>query len=170
MFAGSRLLMSARSEIALDLRKLNISQQTTLLEHVVYMYSQLCPFKSASYRRFLVLEYGVFDLNSSRSRHRALLAACFMLVPRLSFFSILNMKATCSSETQVDFQRTKLRYIPEEGNLHNHRRENLKSYTLHGVNEHKRECKYSKFYSLIVYFFSLLPLAPTWGLAPHFGA
>jgi hypothetical protein len=37
------------------------------------------------------------------------------------------MKATCSSETSVDFQRTTWRYVPEDKNLHYHRCENLKS-------------------------------------------
>jgi hypothetical protein len=32
------------------------------------------------------------------------------------------------SETSVDFQRTTRHYIPEDGTLHNHRPENLKSY------------------------------------------
>jgi hypothetical protein len=39
------------------------------------------------------------------------------------------MEATRSSETLVDFQQTTQRYIPEDGTLHNHRSENLKSYT-----------------------------------------
>jgi hypothetical protein len=39
------------------------------------------------------------------------------------------MEATCSSETSVDFELTTRRYIPEDGTIHNHRRENLKSYT-----------------------------------------
>jgi hypothetical protein len=38
------------------------------------------------------------------------------------------MEAKCSSETSVDIQRTTRRYIPEDGTLHNHRCENLKSY------------------------------------------
>jgi hypothetical protein len=37
------------------------------------------------------------------------------------------MEAICFSETSVDFQRTTQRYIPEDGTLHNHRSENLKS-------------------------------------------
>jgi hypothetical protein len=46
----------------------------------------------------------------------------------------LNMEATCSSETSVDFQTdyTAL-YIPEDKILHNHPCENLKSYKLHFV-------------------------------------
>jgi hypothetical protein len=38
------------------------------------------------------------------------------------------MEVICSSETSLDFQRTTLRYIPEDGTLHNHRCENLTSY------------------------------------------
>jgi hypothetical protein len=39
------------------------------------------------------------------------------------------MEATCSSETPTEFQRTTLRYVPEDGILRNRRYENLKSYT-----------------------------------------
>jgi hypothetical protein len=39
------------------------------------------------------------------------------------------MEAICSSDTSVGIQRTTRRYIPEDGTLHNHYRENLKSYT-----------------------------------------
>jgi hypothetical protein len=35
---------------------------------------------------------------------------------------------TIPSETSVDFQRNTRRYIPEDGTLHDHRCENLKSY------------------------------------------
>jgi hypothetical protein len=38
------------------------------------------------------------------------------------------MEAICCSETSVETQRTTRRYIPEDGTLHNHRCENLKSY------------------------------------------
>jgi hypothetical protein len=37
-------------------------------------------------------------------------------------------EAACSSQTSVDFQRTRWSYIPEDSTLHNHRCENLKSY------------------------------------------
>jgi hypothetical protein len=47
------------------------------------------------------------------------------------------MEATCSSETSVDFQRTTQCYIPEDRILHNHRRENLKSYKPHTVLKRK---------------------------------
>jgi hypothetical protein len=40
------------------------------------------------------------------------------------------MEAICSSETSVDFQRTTRRYVSEGSTLHNHRCENLKSYTV----------------------------------------
>jgi hypothetical protein len=39
-------------------------------------------------------------------------------------------QAELSSEKSVDFQRTTRRYVPEDRTLHNHRRENLKSYIL----------------------------------------
>jgi hypothetical protein len=42
-------------------------------------------------------------------------------------FSTLKMEAIFSSETSVDPQQTTRRYIPEDGTLHNHRCENLKS-------------------------------------------
>jgi hypothetical protein len=43
-------------------------------------------------------------------------------------FSTLKMEAICSPETSIHFQPTTRRYIPEDGTLHNHRCENLKSY------------------------------------------
>jgi hypothetical protein len=45
----------------------------------------------------------------------------------LLFSSALNMEGACSYETSVLTRPTR-RHIPEEGILHNHRRENLKSY------------------------------------------
>jgi hypothetical protein len=41
----------------------------------------------------------------------------------------LNMEATSSSETSVDFQRNTWRYISEDRTLNNHHCENLKPYT-----------------------------------------
>jgi hypothetical protein len=38
------------------------------------------------------------------------------------------MKAACSSETSIDFQWTRWRYIPEYRILNKHRCENFKSY------------------------------------------
>jgi hypothetical protein len=40
------------------------------------------------------------------------------------------METICSFETSVDTQQTTRRYIPEDGTLHNHRCENLRSYNL----------------------------------------
>jgi hypothetical protein len=48
-------------------------------------------------------------------------SACYQLHARAS--------STCSSETSVDFQRVTRRYIPQDRTLHNHRCENLESYT-----------------------------------------
>jgi hypothetical protein len=45
----------------------------------------------------------------------------------LADLSTLKMEAISSSETSVHTRSTR-RHIPEDGNLHNHRRENLKSY------------------------------------------
>jgi hypothetical protein len=45
--------------------------------------------------------------------------------------STLKMKAICSSETSVDTRRTTRCYIPEDGTIHNHRSENLKSYNVY---------------------------------------
>jgi hypothetical protein len=52
----------------------------------------------------------------------------YTLVSCLAYSSTLKMKATCSSETSVDFQRITRRYIPDDRTIHYHRRENLKSY------------------------------------------
>jgi hypothetical protein len=40
------------------------------------------------------------------------------------------MEAICSSETSVETRRTTRRHIPEDDTLHNHRGENLKSYSV----------------------------------------
>jgi hypothetical protein len=45
------------------------------------------------------------------------------------------MEAIYSSETPVDFKRTTRRYIPEDGILHNHHCENLKSYKGNNVSD-----------------------------------
>jgi hypothetical protein len=46
-----------------------------------------------------------------------------------SMNSSLKMEAIYSSATSVQIQRTTRRYIPEDRTLHNHRCENLRSYT-----------------------------------------
>jgi hypothetical protein len=43
------------------------------------------------------------------------------------------MQEICSSDTYVDFQRTKWRYIPEYGTLHNDGCQNFKSYKLRTI-------------------------------------
>jgi hypothetical protein len=50
-------------------------------------------------------------------------------VSSLADFSTMKMEAICSSETSVH-TRSIRRHIPEDGVLHNHRCENLKSYDL----------------------------------------
>jgi hypothetical protein len=59
----------------------------------------------------------------------ALLAACFMMVSCMAYFSTLEME-TCSSEMSIDIQQFTLRYILEDRTVHNRRSENLKSYIL----------------------------------------
>jgi hypothetical protein len=63
----------------------------------------------------------------------SLLAPVFTLVSCSTYLSTLKMEAICSSETSFDFQRTTRRYISEDSILHNHRCENLKSYTKAGM-------------------------------------
>jgi hypothetical protein len=46
---------------------------------------------------------------------------------------ILNMDATCSSETSADFQRTTRPYILEDRIIYNHRCQNLWSYMRHQI-------------------------------------
>jgi hypothetical protein len=46
----------------------------------------------------------------------------------LACSSALNIEATCSSETSVDFQRTTCCYVPKNRTVYNHRCENLKFY------------------------------------------
>jgi hypothetical protein len=61
--------------------------------------------------------------NQREIRCQAELASCS------AYSSTMKMEAIFSSETSGDFQRTTRRYIPEDRALHNHRCENLKSYT-----------------------------------------
>jgi hypothetical protein len=50
--------------------------------------------------------------------HLAELATWFILVTCLAYSSNLQMKATCSSETSVDLQRTTRRYFLEDRTSH----------------------------------------------------
>jgi hypothetical protein len=56
------------------------------------------------------------------------LPPAYLLVLAEIIYSTLKMEAICSSETSVATQQTTRRHIPEDDTLHNHRRENLKSY------------------------------------------
>jgi hypothetical protein len=51
-----------------------------------------------------------------------------MMVSCPAYFLTLKIEAIFSSETSIDAERTTQRCIPEDGTLHNHRCENLKSY------------------------------------------
>jgi hypothetical protein len=55
------------------------------------------------------------------------LLACWIFAELIS--STLKMEAICSSEMSVETRRTTRRHIPEGDTLHNHRCENLKSYS-----------------------------------------
>jgi hypothetical protein len=57
---------------------------------------------------------------------------CYLLalVPSLADFSTLKMEAIRSSETSVHFTGSTRPHILEDGILHSHRCENLKSYIL----------------------------------------
>jgi hypothetical protein len=56
------------------------------------------------------------------------LLPAFTLVSCSAYSLTLEMEATYSSETSVDFQRNTQPYIPEDRTLHDHRCENLNSY------------------------------------------
>jgi hypothetical protein len=58
-------------------------------------------------------------MNEEISMKQTMLATCIMLVSCLASSSTLKMKVLYSSETSVDFQRTKRHYIPEDTILHN---------------------------------------------------
>jgi hypothetical protein len=55
------------------------------------------------------------------------LCACLLVFAEL-ISSTLKTEAICSSETSVEIRRTTFRHIPEDDTLHNHCRENLRSY------------------------------------------
>jgi hypothetical protein len=70
--------------------------------------------------------------SNRRSLLRVLVTA--NVVPSSPILVIQIVEAICSSETSV-LTRAILRNIPEDGILHNHRRENLKSYILSSICE-----------------------------------
>jgi hypothetical protein len=47
----------------------------------------------------------------------------------------LMMEAACTSETSVEIQLRTLQYVPEDSELHTHRRENLKSHNTFRVSK-----------------------------------
>jgi hypothetical protein len=51
----------------------------------------------------------------------------FTLISCLVYSLTPKKEATCSSETSVGFERAAQRYVSADGDLHNHRYENLKS-------------------------------------------
>jgi hypothetical protein len=55
--------------------------------------------------------------------------ASILRAEEISSAKTLKMEAICSSETSVKTRRTTRRHIQEDDTLHNHRCENLKSYT-----------------------------------------
>jgi hypothetical protein len=74
------------------------------------------------------------SLSQTKNQHEAESKKC-LLVYSLTYSSSLNMEATCSSETPVDFQRTARCCVPERGTLYNNSCENLKFYMLGLVSE-----------------------------------
>jgi hypothetical protein len=48
------------------------------------------------------------------NKNLVLIGSCFRLISCLTYSSTLKMEPTCSSETSVDFQRTRQRYIPKD--------------------------------------------------------
>jgi hypothetical protein len=78
---------------------------------------------------------GKFVVMSSLSRtglrhQRTRLPPTYLLVLAEIISSTLKMEAMSSSETSVVTQQPTRRHIPENDSLHNHRCENLKSYTI----------------------------------------
>jgi hypothetical protein len=60
--------------------------------------------------------------------HFSLLATYFMLVSCLAYSSTPRMEGICYCETSAGYQQNTLHYIPEDGTVHNHHSDNLKSY------------------------------------------
>jgi hypothetical protein len=81
---------------------------------------------------------GTYRLHLQGRRNKfSKIPACLLIFAKL-ISSTLKMEAICYSVTSVDTQRTTRRYIPEDDTLHNHPCENLKSYMVHGFEDHFR--------------------------------
>jgi hypothetical protein len=85
---------------------------------------------------YITLQKPRENLYVHNTSHRPLITKQILKSPQppvyagssLANFSTLKMEAICSSETSVYIISIR-RHIPEDGILHNHSRENLKSYT-----------------------------------------
>jgi hypothetical protein len=90
-----------------------------------------CKLKSTIFRE--ITPCSLFSVNQSFGGTYLLHLQCHLLsrwfLAQL-IFSTLKMEAICSSETSVDTPQNTRRYIPEDGSLHNHRCEDLKSDVL----------------------------------------
>jgi hypothetical protein len=76
----------------------------------------------------------------SKNQQASSLPPVWLLVFAELISSTLKMEAICSSKTSVQTRRTTRRHIPEDGTLHNHRCENLKS------------CKITSYFSFRLWF------------------
>jgi hypothetical protein len=75
---------------------------------------------------YLLRYNAVYSVESKPTFRRNVSPLAFTLVYCSAYPTM--KEAICSSETSVHFERTTRRYIPEDSTLHNHRREDLKSY------------------------------------------
>jgi hypothetical protein len=101
-----------------------VQRQPTLRSPIFWDITSCSPLKVNRHfggRYFLLLK--------GRRIRKTELATFFLLVHCLAYYLILKFEATYFPETSVDFQRATCRYIPEDATLHNHRNENLKSFT-----------------------------------------
>jgi hypothetical protein len=74
------------------------------------------------------LEEHVASISGFEAKQETRMKQVALLVTCLTYYSILKMEATYSSETSDDLQWSTWHYITEDRTFHNHRCENLKSY------------------------------------------